>query len=74
MHVKEGQILATLDDADAKRALESAVADRNSTRAQIADLEVQLKNAEIELHRARELQSAGVQSQEVLDNVTHRRG
>ncbi len=68
MHVKEGQILATLDDADAKRALESAVADRNSTRAQIADLEVQLKNAEIELHRARELQSAGVQSQEVLDN------
>src|SRR6202795_211786 len=64
VHVKEGQILATLDDSDVKRALESAVADRNSTRAQIADLEVQLKNAEIELHRARELQSAGVRSQE----------
>src|ERR1700723_3133914 len=69
VHVKEGQILATLDDSDGKRALESAVADRNSTRAQIADLEVQLKNAEIELHRARELQSAGVQSQEALDNA-----
>ena len=55
MHVKEGQILATLDDSDVKRALESAVADRNSTRAQITDLEVQLKNAEIEMHRAKAL-------------------
>src|SRR6202142_3921837 len=70
VHVKEGQILATLDDSDVKRALESAVADRNSTRAQITDLEVQLKNAEIELNRARSLQAAGVQSQETLDNAT----
>ncbi len=70
MHVKQGQILATLDDSDVKRALESAVADRNSTRAQIADLEVQLKNAEIEKHRAEALQTAGVQSQEVLDNAS----
>src|SRR5580658_2353539 len=70
MHVKQGQILATLDDSDVKRALESAVADRNSTRAQIADLEVQLKNAEIEKHRAEALQTAGVQSQEALDNAT----
>jgi HlyD family secretion protein len=69
VHVKDGQILATLDDSDVKRALDSAVADRNSTRAQIADLEVQLKNAEIELHRARALQTAGVQSQEALDNA-----
>jgi RND family efflux transporter MFP subunit len=70
VHVKQGQILATLDDSDVKRALESAVADRNSTRAQIADLEVQLKNAEIEKHRAQALQTAGVQSQEVLDNAS----
>src|ERR1700678_2073285 len=70
VHVKEGQILATLDDSDVKRALESAVADRNSTRGQITDLEVQLKNAEIELNRARSLQAAGVQSQETLDNAT----
>jgi len=53
-----------------KRALESAVADRNSTRAQIADLEVQLKNAEIEMQRAKALLAAGVQSQETLDNST----
>jgi RND family efflux transporter MFP subunit len=69
MHVKNGQILATLDDSDAKRALDSAVADRNSTQAQIIDYQVQLKNAEIELHRANELLTAGVQSQETLDNA-----
>src|ERR1700690_3387530 len=70
VHVKEGQILATLDDSDVKRALDSAKADRNSSQAAIADLQVQLKNAEIELNRARSLQAAGVQSQETLDNAT----
>lgn len=70
MHVKEGFILATLDDSDVRRALDSAVADRNASQAAIADWEVQLKNAMIELHRAKELQAAGVQSQEALDNAT----
>ncbi len=69
VHVKEGQILAKLDDSDVKRALDSAVADRNSTQAQIADYQVQLKNAELLVHRSKELQAAGVQSQEVLDNA-----
>jgi len=69
VHVKEGQILAKLDDSDVKRALDSAVADRNSTRAQIADYEVQLKNAELLVHRSKELQAAGVQSQEIVDNA-----
>jgi RND family efflux transporter MFP subunit len=68
-HVKEGQLLATLDDSDVKRALEAAVADRNSSQAAIADYDVQLKNAQIELHRAEELRKAGVQSQEALDNA-----
>jgi RND family efflux transporter MFP subunit len=69
MHVIEGQVLATLDDSDLRRALDSAIADRNSTRAQTADYQVQLKNAEVELHRADQLQAAGVQSQETLDNA-----
>src|ERR1700723_4215868 len=69
VHVKEGQILAKLDDSDVKRALDSAVADRNSTKAQIADYEVQLKNAELLVHRSKELQAAGVQSQEILENA-----
>jgi RND family efflux transporter MFP subunit len=68
-HVQEGQLLATLDDSDARRALESAKADRNSSEAAIKDLEVQLKNAEIELRRADQLRQAGVQSQEQLDNA-----
>jgi RND family efflux transporter MFP subunit len=69
MHVTENQVLATLDDSDARRALDSARADRDSTQASLADLQVQLQNALVELHRAQELQAAGVQSQETLDNT-----
>ncbi len=67
--VKEGQLLATLDDSDALRALEAAKADRDSSEAAIADYQVQLRNAEIALHRAEELYRAGVQPQEALDNA-----
>src|ERR1041385_4891552 len=67
--VKEGQLLATLDDSDVKRALESAVADRNSAKAAIQDLQVQLRYAEIQLHRATELKAASVESQDQLDNA-----
>src|SRR5438093_5914837 len=68
--VAEGQLLATLDDLDVKRALDSAKADRDSAQAAIADYEVQLRNAQIALHRAEKLQQAGVQTQEALDNAT----
>ena len=67
--VSEGQLLATLDDSDVQRALESAKADRDSAQAAIADYQVQLKNADIELVRAQKLQAAGVQTQEALDNA-----
>jgi RND family efflux transporter MFP subunit len=70
MHVRKGFVLATLDDSDAQRALAAAVADRNATQASIADLQVQLKNAEIELHRAQVLANSGVQSEQALDNAT----
>jgi RND family efflux transporter MFP subunit len=69
-HVKEGQLLATLDDSDVKRALDSAKADRDSAQASIADYVVQLKNAKIQLNRAEKLQQAGVQTQENLDNAS----
>src|SRR5580765_1075658 len=65
--VHQGQLLATLDDADVKRVLDSAKADRNASQAAIADLQVQLRLAETQLRRAQELRSAGVQSQEQLD-------
>ncbi|HKV24293.1 MAG TPA: efflux RND transporter periplasmic adaptor subunit [Candidatus Acidoferrum sp.] len=69
-HVHKGQLLATLDESDAKRALDSAKADRDASQAAIADLQVQLRLAEIELHRAKELRQAGVQSQEQLDTAS----
>jgi RND family efflux transporter MFP subunit len=68
-HVHAGQLLATLDDADARRALETAKAERDSAQAAIADYQVQLKNSRILLHRTEELQKAGVQPQEQLDNA-----
>ena len=68
--VAEGQLLATLDDLDVERSLGSAKADRDAAQAAIADYEVQLKNAQIALHRAEQLQKAGVQTQEALDNAT----
>ena len=70
LRVAKGFVLATLDDSDAQRSLASAKADRNATQASILDLQVQLKNAQIELHRAEELRAAGVQTQEALDNAT----
>jgi len=69
-HVHTGQLLATLDDSDAKKALDSAKADRDASQAAIADLQVQLRLAEIELKRAQELRKAGVQSQEQLDTAS----
>lgn len=68
--VTEGQLLATLDDSDARRALDSAKADRDSAQAAIADFEVQLKNAEIELRRTQQLVKEGVQTQQALDSAT----
>lgn len=68
--VSEGQLLATLDDSDARRSLESAKADRDSSQAAILDFQVQLKNAEIELHRTQQLVKDGVSTQEALDSAT----
>ncbi len=67
--VKEGQLLAKLDDSDAMRGLESAKADRESSQAGIEDFQVQLRNAEIELRRAEELVKGGVQTQQNLDSA-----
>src|SRR5215467_312863 len=69
-NVKEGQLLATLDDSDVQKALAAAKADRESAAAQIADLQVQLRLAEIQLKRTQGLVDAKVQPQESLDNAS----
>src|SRR5437899_2514143 len=51
-HVNEGQLLATLDDSDTRKALDAAKADYEASKAAIADYEVQLRNARTQLHRA----------------------
>ncbi len=52
--VAQEQLLATLDDLDVKRALDAAKADREAAQAAIADYEVQLRNANIQLKRAQD--------------------
>jgi RND family efflux transporter MFP subunit len=69
MHVKAGQVLAILDQSDYRVRLNSAIADRDSTQATLSDLHVNLKNAEVELHRNEELQKSGVTTQQALDNA-----
>jgi HlyD family secretion protein len=69
MRVQEGQVLAILDSSDARVRLASAKADRNSTAAELADLRVNLANAERELRRTQALRRADVSSQQALDQA-----
>ena len=69
MRVKEGQVLATLDDSDARVRLISAMADRDASAAAIHDLEVNLANAERELTRTQGLHASGIQTQQALDQA-----
>ncbi len=69
MRVTEGQVLAILDDSDARVRLNSARADREASNAAIADLEVRLADAERELKRSTALQASGIQTVQALDQV-----
>lgn len=69
MKVKAGQVLATLDCSQQNAALQSARTDRDATAAALADLKVQLANADRELARAKSLRAAGVNSQQSLDTA-----
>jgi len=65
--VREGQVLARLDDADAKVRLAAAVAEQEAAAAALAELGVRLENARRELHRAAELEAGGVGSERAAD-------
>jgi RND family efflux transporter MFP subunit len=69
LQVKAGQVLAELDCSQPKAALASATTDRDATAAALADLEVQLGNADRELQRAQKLRAAGVNSEQALDTA-----
>ncbi len=67
MEVREGQVLARLDDSDAQRRLLAARTARDATAAAIANLEVNLANAQRELKRQQDLETDGVASVQALD-------
>jgi len=70
MVVEEGQILAQLDDSDARKRYEAIRAERDVARAAIEELEVNLADAERTLRRTNELRDQGVASVQDLDSAT----
>ena len=62
-------MLALLDCSQPDAALTAAKTDRDATAAALADLQVQLTNAERELTRAKAMRAAGINSQEALDTA-----
>lgn len=69
MSVEAGQILAKLDDSDARARLASARADREATSATLGDLRVNVANAERELRRMDELWRRGLVAEQALDQA-----
>jgi RND family efflux transporter MFP subunit len=67
LNVREGQVLARLDDSDAQKRLATARAALDVARANVPVLEVSLANAERELARQQDLEREGVSSVQALD-------
>lgn len=67
MQVREGQVLARLDDVNARRELELAEARATAARSRVSEIEVQLREAELTLGRTRALLERGAESQARLD-------
>jgi RND family efflux transporter MFP subunit len=69
MRVKVGQVLATLDDSDARARLLSAEAEQTATAATLADLRVNLANAERDRQRSEALWKDGAVSEQSVDQA-----
>ncbi len=69
MRVSAGQVLATLDDSEARSRLAASEAQRDVALASIKDYEVNLVNAERDMKRVAELQGAGGASVQMLDQA-----
>src|SRR5437660_695068 len=67
MSVKEGQILARLDDANVRHALALAAARVAAAESALNEIQVRLREAELDLGRARDLAKVGVASRQFLD-------
>lgn len=69
MVVETGQLLAQLDDTDAKKRLLVAKTARDVAVASVKNLEIDLVGAERELNRQKRLRESGVASEQTLDNA-----
>ena len=69
MQVEAGQVLARLDDSDARVRLAAAVADRDAMAAALGDLRVNLANAERDLARWSDLHKRGLIAEQQLDTA-----
>jgi RND family efflux transporter MFP subunit len=67
--VEAGQMLARLDDANARRALELAEARLVASRRALEEIEVRLREAGLDLGRIRDLVAEGVASRAALDTA-----
>ena len=67
MKVKEGQVLARLDDSNTKASLDVAVAQLDSARLNLGETEAQLKQASQEFDRIAELVKQKISSQSDYD-------
>ncbi len=70
MWVEEGQVLARLDDSDARRRYDAYRAERDVAQAALDELEVNLADARRTLRRIQGLHDDGVASQQDLDSAT----
>jgi RND family efflux transporter MFP subunit len=69
MTVTNGEILARLDDANARRALDLAEAQRAAAASNLTEIEVRLRNARQDLQRVRNLADSGIESRSALDDA-----
>lgn len=69
MHVKEGQILARLDDTNVKASLDLANAQLASARAALAETKARIKEADLNLQRIAELAKNNISAQADLDHA-----
>jgi HlyD family secretion protein len=67
--VKEGDLLAKLDDSDVKAAILGAKANVHQAQANVKVAQVQLINARAELERTRGLEAQGFVSPQMVDNA-----
>ncbi len=69
MHVKQGQVLARLDDSTVRAALALAEAQLSQARRAVDESEVRLKEAQLTLRRTEALVAQGIVGQADLDSA-----